>query len=88
MQLFYTAQGSTATVTPAMFKKFKDATGVANPTANTLRKSATTNFLDDPLQRDMEPEYMDHDKKVAKEHYDKGGVSRKVSDKSFCTYIY
>ena len=40
---------------------------------------ATTNFLGDSVQRDMEPDIMDHTKSVADEYYNKGGIAQKVN---------
>ena len=83
MPLFLSVSGGTASVGTSMFEKFKSATGVANPTANTLRKYATTSHRSDPAHREDEPEIMDHSTKVAKDHYDVGGASLKVRAKQW-----
>lgn len=75
---FLTATGAPADVEKAMFARFSAATGLHNVVSNTIRKSATTNYLNDPVEKHNEASTMDHGAKTATEHYDQGGTGQKV----------
>ena len=79
--------GTGAVIQNKMYETYHAATGLSNPTANTVRKSASTNFMDDPEQRQSEPKTMDHGASVTEKHYDMGGVGRKVSNVIFTNWM-
>ena len=81
--IFMNISGTGAVIESKMYETFHTATGLSNPTANTVRKSASTNFMDDPAQRESEPKTMDHAASVTEKHYDLGGVGRKVTNVIF-----
>ena len=49
--------------------------------ANTLRKGATTNLLEDPIMKNKESTVMDHSEKTADLHYDQGRTRTQVTKK-------
>ena len=79
--------GTGAVIQNKMYETFHAATGLSNPTANTVRKFASTNFMDDPEQRQSEPKTMDHAASVTEQHYDQGGVGRKVTHLIFTHWM-
>ena len=62
---FLTATGAPADVEKAMFARFSATTGLHNVVSNTIRKSATTNYLNDPVEKHNEASTMDHGAKTA-----------------------
>ena len=85
--IFMNISGTGAVIESKMYETFHTATGLSNPTANTVRKSASTNFMDDPDQRQSEPKTMDHAASVTEKHYDMGGVGRKVTHLTFTHWL-